>query len=306
MTPYLRLDERLHFYQDVIKTLFNHDADFRDKLRFIHKYKLPVNLVSIADQMHLINAKKAQLTLFDYRNEEVITLMQAFDIRDFFDGWDILLIISYMEYVNAQVEFLPRYVEFERSDFIDVLVAKLYNMLKELKESIGYLATDIRDKGKQRQNEYESMITLEENYKSFLESYLYGCHQQYNAIEITNKIIREIRKTYYSLSALDDEFINMYEYLGVILYHGSDHPLCEVMHEQLRDEVEKEFYALSFSQKVALVDECNLDDLIDDIDMYMLEDVSDLQRLVLKNDAFRNIIDILKSEFLTDVPKYEP
>ncbi|ALF60112.1 hypothetical protein [Psychrobacter urativorans] len=324
MAPYLRLDDRLRFYQDVIKTLFNHDVGFGDRLRFIHEYKLPVTLVSIADQMHLISAKKPQLTLFDYRSDEVTALMQAFEIEGFFDGWDILLIFSYMEYVNAQVEFLPIHDEFERTELIDILAFRLYRMMEELEESVEYLATDLKNKSNGREdkvielearileleNDYDSenecRNNLEENFKNFLNTYIHNCHQRYDTSKIKDNILNKVKAIYCSLTSLDDEFSNMYEFLGCIVYHGGDHSLCEMMHEKLRDEIENEFDELIFSEKVALVDEYYLDYLIDDIDISSLEDISEFHKLVSRGDAFYNVTSALKTEFLSGVPSYDP
>lgn len=304
MVVFLKLDERLQFYQEVIETLFYGRTDFEERLRFIQSHKLPSSLVAISSQLHIVLAQSQQLEHFDYQLEETNILMRPFDIEGFFDGWDVLLILAYIQHVCSNAGFLGDFNEFEPSNIINAVAKKLYCVQNELEESFGYLKSNIRKGSSDSQRAEDLLYNLQEAFEKFVYGYLKECHDEQKGEQVRKAIIHDMKSLYRSLPSIDGgEFANMYEYLGFIMYHGGDHGLYQMTLDQLKKDIYDRFKELKFEEKVSLLDNVSL--CIEDIDFSILESIDEFKKLVLKNDAFDNVIISIKEDFLAAVPKYQ-
>lgn len=300
MVVFLKLDERLQFYQEVIETLFYGRTDFEERLRFIQSHKLPSSLVAISSQLHIVLAQSQQLEHFDYQVEETNILMRPFDIEGFFDAWDVLLILTYIQHVCSNAGFLGGFNEFEPSNIINAVAKKLYCVQEELEKSFGYLKSDMRKIDSNHQHEND----LQGAYEKFAYDYLKECHDEQNGKRVRRSVLQDIKKLYRSLPSIDGgEFGNMYEFLGFIMYHGSGHSLYQMTLDQLERDIYDRFHKLSFKDKISALDEVS--GCIEDIDVSMIENLSEFKELVLKSNKLANVIYSIKEDFLAEVPKYQ-
>lgn len=312
MIPNLRLDERLSFYRNMIENIFDHQVSFEDNLSFIHEHNVPANLVSTAARINLINSTSESKADIDIKPEIIHVLTQNFDIECFFDGWDTLLIFAYLEYISSQSKFVSTSKSAEYSDILEDWSLKLYQMMRELEKSLNYLNADITDGGSQRQEEYNYKLSLENNIMSHIESYIRDCRRENNEVEVRNHLLEKLKAKYYSLESLDDEFNNMYEFLGSIIYHGDNHRLYNITNTQVRVDVENEFNALNFAQKLGILSDHQIDELIDAIDLGMVDNLNKMTGLVEitsvleDTDMFDTVIRNLELDFLSRIPKYNP
>lgn len=304
MVAFLKLDERLQFYQEVIETLFYGNIDFEERLRFIQSNKLPSSLVAISSQLHIVLAQSQQLEYFDYQVEETNILMRPFEIEGFFDGWDVLLILTYIQHVCSNAGFLGDFNEFEPSNIINAVAKKLYCVQNELEKSFGYLQSDIRKSDSNRQHTEDLLYDLKGVFERFVYDYLKECHDKRKGEQVRKEILQDIKSLYRSLPSIDGgEFANMYEYLGFIMYHRGDYGLYQMTLDQLEKDIYDRFQELSFEDKVSFLGDVST--CIEDIDVSILESINDFKKLVLKNNEFDNVISSIKEDFLAGVPKYQ-
>lgn len=147
---------------------------------------------------------------------------------------------------------------------------------------------------------------------SHIESYIRDCRRENNEVEVRNHLLEKLKAKYYSLESLDDEFNNMYEFLGSIIYHGDNHRLYNITNTQVRVDVENEFNALNFAQKLGILSDHQIDELIDAIDLGMVDNLNKMTGLVEitsvleDTDMFDTVIRNLELDFLSRIPKYNP
>lgn len=313
MIPFIKLDERLHFYKDVLEQLFDYNLDLCEQLRIIQKYKLPSTLASIVSHVGSLAHENNEA---DIRIKKLEILQSCLNIEGIFDSWDCILILAYIRYI--EFGFIDFYSSSDKSrgdmgsvvlDYPEVkdILEQLDKIAYELKQSISYLISDLRFEQSQRQSDSDALYDFCERFSQFLDDYIWDCHDYEEGERLRAIIIKNMISLYKSLDSIDGEqFKNMYENLGYIEYHGGDHGLYQMAQEQIRCDLWDEISKLDFNQKVSLVDQMSLDTLTKGMSIYDLEDFHEFKERVLNSDIIDEIVEDLRKEFLRQVPKYFP
>lgn len=124
-----------------------------------------------------------------------------------------------------------------------------------------------------------------------------------NAYEIKDSIVMTLKTKYKLLEPMDDEFKTMFDYLGYIEYHGWEHHLYEMTHNELESEIYNYIQELKTPDLAMLFEDIDTatEDFISDV-----EDWKDFRNSLFQTDEMETIIKEMKQHFLLLLPPYDP
>lgn len=124
--------------------------------------------------------------------------------------------------------------------------------------------------------------------------------------KLIDEIITTIKKEYLQQPPLDDDgFTNLYEYLGYIAYHGSDHALYQTAFEELDNTIHCKVSHLSLPDMVKLFED-EIDNIVDNGDMQDIDEWSDYSKVIVESSEFDRLLREIRGEFMRGVPEYFP
>lgn len=123
---------------------------------------------------------------------------------------------------------------------------------------------------------------------------------------LIDEIVNTIKKEYLQQPSLnDDGFANLYEYLGYIDYHGSNHLLHQMAFDELDNDIHCEVYHLTLPDLVMLLED-DIHSIVDDGDMEDLRDWHIFEKIIKESHEFDNLLREIRREFMRGVPEYFP
>ena len=123
---------------------------------------------------------------------------------------------------------------------------------------------------------------------------------------LIDEIINTIKKEYLQQPSLnDDGFTNLYEYLGYIDYHGSNHLLHQMAFDELDNDIHCKVYHLTLPDLVMLLED-DIHSIVDDGDMEDLRDWHIFEKIIKESHEFDNLLREIRREFMRGVPEYFP
>jgi len=212
-------------------------------------------------------------------------------------------------FVQALIRFLHDVLrslaDTAREDLdLNIALAGTAQLSLDLAESYEKLGTCYKDV--ERKEDWFDTYIKERNEKLFdLLSGLSDFATLSSRDDFIEQTVRVITSEYRSVEALDDEYKNLFEYFGILNYHGNDHS----MYQTAIDELESRIYRA--------LDDLSSPDLVvamsDDIDSVIHEDGSEdidswdkFRHFITSSDEYYDLVKDIKNDFLRSVPEYFP
>lgn len=113
-----------------------------------------------------------------------------------------------------------------------------------------------------------------------------------------------IKNQYLKMSAAENGFKNLFEYMGYLMYIGSDHFLYEMGMNELENEIISKLQDLTLPDVVYLLED-DIYKFVDDSDLEF-QGWEHLMRCIFSSDEFDNLVSEIMGDFLRIVPEYFP
>lgn len=113
-----------------------------------------------------------------------------------------------------------------------------------------------------------------------------------------------IKNQYLKMRAAEDGFKNLFEYMGYLMYIGSDHFLYEMGMNELENEIISKLQDLTLPDVVYLLKD-DIYKFVDDSDLEF-QGWEHLMRCIFSSDEFDNLVREIMDNFLRIVPEYFP
>jgi hypothetical protein len=316
----LRIDERIRTYREAIQELIRDKLVMQDKIRLVEQLKLPTSLMMITNQTVLdinqfCNEDFTPPESPDYMSRAYIildTFSKAFQIEDFFDGWDILLILAYLQVIASEQNELYKNRQ-------DANITAIYEVLKQLEfvhrqiqDEFYFTKRDIDLPDKHpstRLTTLEELEDLNSSYRDFVASVMLRLKANVDSELVQAELLNSVKSLYRSMEPLEDEgFNSMYDYLGFIIYHGTNHILYSMTESTLEQDIEKRYLALSMEQRLSLFEDEEIEQIAQDADneMNKIDSIASLEQLIRHSYIYETCLYRLKREFISKVPEYDP
>lgn len=246
---------------------------------------------------------------FDFRVDRLIELAEAVnDPEILIAECNYFFIQAYISFIhheitrNFEVEDLPSKVE-ER------LVA-LAQLSADLADFYGSQYTGYKDiqNHTTKQSEY---INEQSNNLGYL---LCNIDDYFKASSNTREdliqgVITPIKKGYCEIDSLcnrsDGSWLNLYEYLGYLVYGEDEHPLYQTIFDELEREIQAELESLSLPDLFKLL-RYDVHSIIYGADIRDLRDWDAVKSLILRSLEFVDLVQEIKDNFIRGVPYYDP
>jgi len=260
-------------------------------------------------KLQQISSALREANSFDFRVDRLIELAEAVkDPEVLIAECNYFFIQAYISFIHHEingtfdVEDLPSKVE-ER------LVA-LAQLSADLADFYGSQYTGYKDiqNHTTKQSEY---IDEQSNNLGYL---LCNIDDYFKVSSTTREdliqgIIAPIKKSYCEIDSLcnrsDGSWINSYEYLGYLVYCEDEHPLYQPIFDELEREIQTELESLSLPDLFKLL-RYDVHSIIYNADIRDLRDWDAVKSLILSSLEFVDLVQEIKSEFMRDVPDYNP
>jgi|26BtaG_2_1085354.scaffolds.fasta_scaffold01218_2 hypothetical protein len=215
----------------------------------------------------------------------------------------------YYLFVQALISFLHRIMGYSwyRADMdsdLDEILSNTAQLSLGLAEGYAKIGTSYKDI--ERKEDWFDTYIEERNEKLFgLLISLSDFAKLTSRREFIDKTVATITAEYYRMDALNDEYKNLFEYFGVLVYYGNDHSL----YQMAIDELESRIYCA--------LDDLSLPDLVvamsDDIYNVIQQDESEnidswdkFRYFITLTDEYYDFVKQIKNDFLRSVPEYFP
>lgn len=117
-------------------------------------------------------------------------------------------------------------------------------------------------------------------------------------------LLTKLKSQYLVMSAAEDDFNNIFEYLGYLQYIGNDHFLYEMGMNELENEIINQLRALTLPDIVFLLED-DIYTFVDDSDLEF-QGWDHLKKCIYSSDEFYKLVSDIKRDFLDIVPEYFP
>lgn len=127
--------------------------------------------------------------------------------------------------------------------------------------------------------------------------------------DLIQGVITPIKKSYCEIDSLcnrsDGSWINLYEYLGYLVYCEDEHPLYQPIFDELEREIQAELESLSLPDLFKLL-RYDVHSIIYGADIRDLRDWDAVKSLMLCSLEFVDLVQEIKDDFMRGVPDYDP
>ena len=127
--------------------------------------------------------------------------------------------------------------------------------------------------------------------------------------DLIQSVITPIKKSYCEIDSLcnrsDGSWINLYEYLGYLVYCEDEHPLYQPIFDELEREIQTELESLSLPDLFKLL-RYDVHSIIYGADIRDLRDWDAVKSLMLRSLEFVDLVQEIKDDFMRGVPYYDP
>lgn len=316
----LKIADRMRAYREAIQALISDKLSLHDKIQLVEQLKLPTRLVMLTDQtvmevQQFCNEDYTAPEDTDYMSRGYLVLNvfeQALKIQDFFEGWDILLILAYLQVMGSEGDTISENAGIESFTLAHEALEHLIFLHREIQNEFDFIHRyiDFSDAyANTRRTASEELEELESSYREFLCSTMMHLKARADSAVVEKELLSGLKALYRSMSPLDDDgFDNMYDYLGFIFYHGTEHMLYGVTHELLEDYIQKKFLALSLQERLCLLCDEEIERVAKDNSNRMSEmrGIESLEQLLIDSYAYDNCLLELKDKFISSLPQYDP
>lgn len=185
---------------------------------------------------------------------------------------------------------------------------------ERLKSHIAQLSITLAEKYSSFSTSFQDIMLLKDSQYEKLEEifqskndFLYSLSE---LSKLTSKdayiegMLEELKSQYLKMSAAEDGFKNLFEYLGYLMYIGNDHFLYEMGMNELENDIISKFRDLTLPD-IAFLLECDFESFIDDSDLEF-QGWDHLARAVFSSDEFDDLVRETMRKFLLSVPEYFP
>lgn len=127
--------------------------------------------------------------------------------------------------------------------------------------------------------------------------------------DLIQSVITPIKKSYCEIDSLcnrsDGSWLNLYEYLGYLVYGEDEHPLYQTIFDELEREIQAELESLSLPDLFKLL-RYDVHSIIYGADIRDLRDWDAVKSLMLCSLEFVDLVQEIKDDFIRGVPYYDP
>lgn len=305
-------------------SIFGYGLDQAIREDVIEKGGIQLSLMEVVLLSKIIDmqriANEEQLSIYEYAdsitellensdildvdvNEKNITQYNYFFIQAFFHHMQQMLNISFerdrRNYVaECQLEYIAE---------MSVSLAERYTDI-----SISY--NDIKlEKDKQvdeLENKYLELDDKDIEVKEWTEKVNNLIHTLGKLSKLSSKytyieeLVARLKNQYLRMSAAEDGFKNLFEYMGYLMYIGNDHFLYEMGMNELENNIISELHELSLPDVVYLLGK-SINNCVNITDLD-LEEWEDLSEYIFSSYEFDDLVREIMDGFLRAVPEYFP
>lgn len=222
-------------------------------------------------------------------NEKNVSTYDYFFIQALLSHLKKMLVISYERnegnYVaESQIEYIAQ---------VSIVLAESYSDF-----SVSYKAIELT-----KDSQYDQLERITEGANDFIYS-LGELSNLTSKSEYVEALLTKLKSQYLVMSAAEDDFNNLFEYLGYLQYIGNDHFLYEMGMNELENEIINQLRALALPDIVFLLED-DIYPFVDDSDLEF-QGWSHLRKCIYSSDEFDRLVRSIKNEFLRMAPEYFP
>ncbi len=222
-------------------------------------------------------------------NEESVGRYDYFFIQALLSHLKEMLVISYRRndgnYVaESQIEYIAQ---------VSIVLAERYSNF-----SVSYKNIELT-----KHRQYDQLERLTEGANDFIYE-LGELSNLTSKSEYIEALLTKLKRQHLVMSAAEDDFNNLFEYLGYLQYVGNDHFLYEMGMNELENEIINQLRALTLPDVVFLLED-DIHSFVDDSDLEF-QGWSHLKRCIYSSDEFDHLVEGIKKDFLDIVPEYFP